>query len=123
MMDKEFLEHVGILGMHWGRKKGRKAKTSTVKVVKTNASEDHTTKELLKSKPLKEMSNKEIRSFTERIQLEKQYSELTKKEKTKGRKFVDDFLLTPLKEVASRKAKEMITKQIEDMISKSITRR
>lgn len=41
MMDKEFLEHVGILGMHWGRKKGRKAKTSTVKVVKTNASEDH----------------------------------------------------------------------------------
>ena len=121
MTGKEYLEHWGILGMHWGKKKGRKK--MPIKVIKTSSSDDHLTKEQLKTKPLKEMSNKEIRTFTERIQLEKQYSDLTKKEVSKGKKFVNEFLLNPLKEVASRKAKEMIAKQMEDAISKIVTRR
>lgn len=121
MTSEEYLEHIGVLGMHWGKRKTKKK--IPIKIIRTNVSEDYATKELLKSKNLKEMSNKEIRSFTERIQLERQYSELTKKEKSKGRKFIDDFLLTPLKEIASRKAKEMIAKQMEDLISRSIVRR
>ena len=118
MTSKEYLEHYGILGMHWGSKK-----KTPIPVIRTSSSEDHLTKEQLKSKSLKEMTNKEIRSFTERIQLERQYADLTKKEISKGRKFANEFLLNPLKEIASRKAKELIAKQMEDLISKSLTRR
>jgi hypothetical protein len=121
MTSREYLQHWGILGMKWGKKKGKKK--TPVKIVKTSASDDHLTKEQLKSKPLKEMTNKEIRSFTERVQLEKQYADLTKKEVSKGRKFVNEFLLNPIKEVASRKAKELVAKQMEDAISKMMTRR
>lgn len=120
MTSKEYLQHWGILGMKWGKKKGRK-KTPT-KTIRTSASDDYLAKEKLKSKSLKEMSNKEIRSFTERIQLEKQYSDLTKKEISRGRKMVDEFLLSPLKEVASKKIKEMITKQMEGLLTKALTR-
>jgi hypothetical protein len=118
---KEYLEHIGVLGMHWGRRKGGKKKPT--KVIRTTSSEDHLTREKLSIKPIKEMSNKEIRTLTERIQLEKQHAILNKKEVSRGKKFVDDFLLSPLKEVASRKAKELIANQIETAIEKILTKR
>ena len=121
MTNKEYLEHIGILGMHWGKKKGKKK--TTTKVIRTSSSDDHLSKEHLKTKPLKEMSNKEIRTFTERIQLERQHSELTKKEVSKGRKFVNEFLLNPLKETASKHIKELIAKLIADTILKISSRR
>lgn len=75
------LQHVGVLGMKWGRRKAR------------TPSEDHTSAlSGLKGKQAHELSNTQIRKAAERIQLERQYKSLTIKEKSEGRKMIEDIL-------------------------------
>lgn len=80
-MPKQTLQHIGVLGMKWGRRKGR------------TPSEDHTSAlSGLKGKQAHELSNAQIRKAAERIQLERQYKSLTTKEKSEGRKMVEEIL-------------------------------
>ena len=75
------LQHVGVLGMKWGRRKAR------------TPSEDHISAlSGLKGKQVHELSNAQIRKAAERIQLERQYKSLTTKEKSAGRKMIEDIL-------------------------------
>jgi len=113
MASKEYLEHFGKIGMHWGKRKGKNT---------TPSSEDHVTKEKLKTKPMHEMSNKELQTITARIQLEKQYSELTKKQVNKGLKFVYDYTLKPLKEITGSILRDMVKAQIQKNINYIIPR-
>jgi 5-methylthioribose kinase len=103
----DILEHVGVLGMKWGRRKGRK---TTSKL--SRSSEDYTTKELLKRKNIKTLSNAEIKKITERMQLERQYKELTKRSMSPGKKFVLDLLQNTAKEVATSYVKKHVMKAI-----------
>lgn len=101
----ESMYHFGILGMHWGK---RKAKDTSNTVRKT--SEDNDIKSLIKSKKLPEMSNAEIKKINERIQLEKQFKELTKTSMSPGKKFVVDLLANQAKEFATDYVRKQITK-------------
>lgn len=76
------LQHVGVLGMKWGRRKARVASPEAAR-----------TKALLKTKKLDELTNEELRTVTTRLQLEKQFKDLTKKDVSKGQKIVRDILL------------------------------
>lgn len=71
----EGLKHYGVLGMRWGRRR-------------TPSAESATTKHLLKTKKLEELSNDELKKITTRLQLEKQYKDLTKKKTSAGQKAV-----------------------------------
>lgn len=87
------LKHVGVLGMKWGR---RKAKTSGP------SSSDHTTARTLQKKKLNELSNDELKKLTARLQLERQFKDLTKSDISPGSKFVNEVLFSAGKQLASR---------------------
>lgn len=106
------LQHFGVLGMHWGRRKASSHTTSSedhAKVVSTT-----------KGKKVHELSNAEIKAFNERMNLEKQYKELTKAQISPGRKFVTELINTAAKEAASKFVKEYTSKGIDDLLKKSI---
>lgn len=79
------LTHFGIPGMKWGIRRKRPSGPDT-------SSEDHRTASSLKKKKLSEMSNEELKKLTTRLQLEKQYKDLTKVEVDAGRKFMSDVV-------------------------------
>ena len=74
--------------MKWGRKSG----TATGDTKVTNKSEDHLKKVKLKKKRLSQMSNAELTELNKRLQLEKQYRDLTKTDMNPGLKFAKDIL-------------------------------
>lgn len=105
------LQHFGILGMKWGRRKSRSGGVDT-------SSEDHRAVSSIKKKRVNEMSNDELKKLTARLQLEKQYSDLTKKETNIGVKIVTDILLNTGKQVASKYLADQANTLI-DMIKKT----
>ena len=80
----DILQHVGVLGMHWGHRSGSSSHSSS----------DHTTTANIKRKKLHEMSNEEIRTLANRMQLEKQYKDLNPSKIARGGKAVDNALNT-----------------------------
>ena len=76
------LQHFGVKGMKWGVRRNRK---------RININEDYTRAHSKKS--VKEMSDSELRSRNNRLQMEMQYSNLTKKKYT-GSKVVKSFIGT-----------------------------
>jgi len=103
-MNNQSLSHIGILGMHWGRRKG---KTNTA--TKTHSdSPDNKKKDGLMKKKINSMSNTELKALNERLQLERSYKELTKKQVSPGRKFVNSILsdvgTTQVKRIANELA-------------------
>lgn len=86
------MKHVGVLGMHWGRRKGRSE----------SASEDHRKVANLKKKKLSDMSNEELRAFTTRLQLERQYKDLNQSSFSKGQKILAEVLGNAAKESAKK---------------------
>lgn len=67
----DFLAHYGVRGMRWGVRSKR-----TIEKVK--GSDDHEKAKDLAKRPTKSLSNSEIRAITQRMQLEKSYSDLSK---------------------------------------------
>lgn len=136
------LEHFGIPGMRWGRRKARKNDLKKAhasfqndlaalkksgkqndldsvnkviqkfdadkKAIKAKYSADHIKKVELKKKRISAMSNEEIRTLANRLQLEKQYKDLQKQDVSKGRKFVEDILKDVLKETVKSSIKTAI---------------
>ena len=79
-MDKNYLAHYGVLGMKWGvRKKTPSADSAKVKAIR--------------KKSVDEMSNQDLRDANNRLQLESQYKQLTKKTGI-GKKAVKAFIGT-----------------------------
>jgi hypothetical protein len=113
----ESLYHYGILGMRWGRRKGFTAKRQIEydkkKATDDLISDDYKKKGDLKRKKISQMSNKELKELNERLQLEKQYKDLSKAEISAGRKFAQDLLRDAGKEVAKEIIKESLKKGIK----------
>jgi hypothetical protein len=97
---KNELRHVGVLGMKWGRRKGGGGISRGSSA--SRASADHTKAAGLKKKRLSEMSNEELAALTKRLQLEKQYKDLTRGDVSAGKKFVSEILQSAGKQVASK---------------------
>lgn len=65
----EFLAHYGVKGMRWGHRKSDAGGTRV-------PSEDHLKAQALKTKKLPELSNNELKTLTNRQNLEQQYQRL-----------------------------------------------
>jgi hypothetical protein len=107
LYDKDFLKHYGVLGMRWGRRKGE---TSTPSVPKRPPSADHLKKVELKKKRIHEMTNAELKTINERLQLERQYKDLSKATLNPGMKFVVDLFSSTTKSTANEYTKSLVKK-------------
>jgi hypothetical protein len=114
------LYHYGVLGMHWGHRKGNSSRSSQPGgPPKHKVSEDHIVSRALKAKHVSEMSNADLKAFTTRLQLEKQYKDLTKQEVSGGRKVITEILGNAAKETAKTYVTKYMNKAVEELLKKA----
>lgn len=75
------LYHYGVPGMKWGKRRSRSSSS-------TKGSEDHEKAKELKLKGTKNLSNAELKTLNQRMQLESQYKNLDPSKVKKGMKIV-----------------------------------
>lgn len=107
MNDNE-LYHYGVLGMKWGVR--RKRNSSNVEPAKT------------KKKTLSEMSDDELRSKLNRLQMEKQYKDLVRtlnpKQESKAKTFVKKVLEKSGENIATQTATYIMGKSVNKFLAK-----
>lgn len=99
-VDDDSLEHYGVKGMRWGRK--RRAKKEAAE------------KAAAEKEAVKTMSDDELKRKINRIKLEREYAKLTEPQVSEGRKAVVKLL----REVGEAKAKSyMMNNATDDIMS------
>ena len=97
-MNTNELYHYGVLGMKWGVRKsrdggvsktGRRGRTTKER---PPAHEDY--KKAHSKKSVREMSDAELRSRINRLDMERRYKELNPSTKNRGRKYVNSIIKT-----------------------------
>ena len=113
IQNSAILQHHGILGQRWGvrRTESKLARGSKG----TASSKKVSAKETEKSK-IKSMSDAELRQKINRIQMERQYSQLSKKDISAGQKFVSDVFTNAAKQTATNYASKYMTKGVDSLI-------
>ena len=105
--------HHGVLGMKWGRRKKQYTSSSDSQKVQN-----------IRKKNINEMTNQELKDANNRLQLERQYRDLTTK-KSIGKKAVQAFIGVAGTIVAvegAAKTYERIGKLALDKLGKSVVR-
>lgn len=112
-MENNSLKHYGVLGMKWGvrryQNKDGSLTTAGKKHIRQISDSDNTkeTKKTSKAsakKTVKDLTDAELREKINRLQLEKQYTDLTKSEAktSKGKAFIADVLEKSGKNIATQ---------------------
>ena len=125
------LYHFGIKGMRWGVRRYQNQDGSLTNAGKkrlkkghaSNEENDSSNKSSTKSsltKTVEDMSDDELRQAINRLQLEQQYKNLSPKNVSKGKKFVDtvknDVLKPAAIDMGKQVAKSLITKGVNSLI-------
>jgi hypothetical protein len=95
------------------------ASSGSKKTKEDSYSVDYKKKVSLKKKKPSQMTNAELKTLNERLQLEKQYKDLTRSETTAGKKFVADILSNAAKQTASTYVAKYMGKGVEKIIKKT----
>lgn len=132
-MDDHELIHYGVKGMRWGVRKARPTSGTRKKASGTSrlrkmvqkrkrqkaaAAKAKAAPQEKKSNPLSSMSDEELRRKLNRLQMEKQYRELTAPQLSAGRKFANEVLRSSAKNVATKYVTEFATTTIDKALKK-----
>lgn len=112
-MGSNELQHHGILGMRWGVRR-RRGPEGRVKSKIESKSTERMTVETLRQKSIAAMTNQELKALNERLNLERQYKDLTSKDISFGKKIVNNVL----KRVGNKILERVIDKSIEGAMDK-----
>ena len=77
-MEPNELYHYGVLGMKWGKRRAR------------STSSDYKKSSSLRSKKADELSDNQLKNVTKRLQLENNFNDAKNKQRSSGKKFVDN---------------------------------
>ena len=72
-----------------------------------------------KNNPTRNMTDEQLRQKINRLQMEKQYAQLTTREKSSGEKFVSDILVNSGKQVISGQIVKAMNKGIDEILKKA----
>lgn len=88
--ESAYLEHFGVLGMKWGRRKGKSSSSGSSRPKKTKRVRDPENAELrrIQKKKPSEMSNDELSRANQRLNLESQYRQLNSRDMSSGKTWV-----------------------------------
>jgi len=123
-MGDNIIKHVGVLGMRWGIRRGKKGGKPEKK--SRESSEDSVNVSQLKKKSAKELSNKELNEILVRMDLEKRFKESNT---SRGKKYLRNFLAengqnlikNVAKSVTTEMGKQIGTKMMEQMAKQKAT--
>ena len=97
-MENNELYHYGILGMKWGVRKSRGGGVSKTgrrgRPIKERPPAHEDYKKAHSKKSVREMSDAELRSRINRLDMERRYQELNPSTKNRGRKYVNSIIKT-----------------------------
>lgn len=118
----DVLAHFGVKGMKWGIRKQRVSKGSSKSSKKSDTHEDYQHAHSRVSN--KKLSNKELQRRVNRLNLEKQYGELTAKKQGKyrkklGEKYAENFANMTMK-VAGAAATAAVGYAVKAMLDKAV---
>lgn len=100
MTDEDFLEHYGKLGMKWGKRKGVHPPVPGGP----------------KKRTVKDLTDDELKKKISRLQMEKQYKDLSKKDIGRGRKLAENVLETSLKTVGTALVVTLLKKSLGSVL-------
>ena len=121
-MDNNYLQHYGVLGMRWGVRRARPKSSSGSRFSRKSYKNSKELKKKSvepKKKTIKDLSDNELRSKINRLELEKRYKELSgsDKQSSRGKKFVMDVLETSGKSSAIRFTTFVMNKGADKILS------
>lgn len=108
--------HFGVLGMKWGvrRKKNSVSRKEQKKRANKKTSRDYNETEFLRKRKVKSLSNAQLKKAITRMQLEQQYKQLSKKDRSKlqqiGEKFLNDLMTSSTQIAVNTISKSVKTK-------------
>lgn len=93
-MEKNTLAHWGVKGMRWGVRRYQNSDGSLTPAGKKRYDDSHEDyRRAHDKKKVSQMSDRELRERNNRLQMEKQYADLTRKKGT-GKKVINTFVST-----------------------------
>lgn len=128
-MSNSELTHHGIKGMRWGvrrtpaqlaRANGGSSGKGPAAAPKKVIGEGDKTHYKPKVKA-EELSDKELKNRIQRIENERKYNQLTAKQKSAGRKFVEDILINSSKQALTSFATKQMTNLISSMFDEKMS--
>lgn len=121
MWEYNELQHHGIKGMRWGVRRTKAQlgySTTPSKTRKIKKTKKQSQKQARKE-AVSKMSDQELRNRINRIQMERQYMQLTSAEMSPGKKFVKDVVTNAAKQTVTNYTAKYMTKGMEALLNQA----